>query len=153
MIFAASLLGAGLSFAQNRTISGTVVDAQGTPIPGVAVVVVGNSAIGAVTEMDGTFRLSVPNGANIEVSCIGYASQVLPTANRTTFDIVLEEDAEFLEETVVIGYGVQKKSDLTGADRRRPEGGQHPVSGSFHDRIHGNPEGCRLRSHLRRRGR
>jgi TonB-linked SusC/RagA family outer membrane protein len=115
MIFAASLLGAGMSFAQNRAISGKVVDAQGAPIPGVAVVVVGNSAIGAVTELDGTFRLNVPAGANIEVSCIGYASQVLSTANQTTFNIVLEEDTEFLDETVVIGYGVQRKSDLTGA--------------------------------------
>ena len=115
MIFAASLLGLGNAFAQNRAISGTVVDAQGTPIPGVAVVVVGNSAIGAVTEMDGTFRLNVPAGANIEISCIGYASQVIAIGNQTVFNVTLEEDAEFLEETVVIGYGVQKKSDLTGA--------------------------------------
>ena len=115
MIFAASLLGAGVSFAQNRAISGTVVDAQGAPIPGVAVVVVGNSAIGAVTEMDGSFRLNVPAGANIEVSCIGYANQVFAIGNQTVFNIVLEEDSEFLEETVVIGYGVQRKSDLTGS--------------------------------------
>ena len=71
MIFAASLLGLGNAFAQNRAISGTVVDASGAPIPGVAVVVVGNASIGAVTDENGTFRLNVPAGANINVSCIG----------------------------------------------------------------------------------
>ena len=115
MIFAASLLGLGNAFAQNRAISGTVVDASGAPIVGAAVVVVGNASIGAVTDADGAFRLSVPAGANINISCIGYADQTLAIGNQTVFNVVLEEDAEFLEETVVIGYGVQKKSDLTGA--------------------------------------
>jgi TonB-linked SusC/RagA family outer membrane protein len=115
MIFAASLLGLGNAFAQNRAISGTVVDATGAPIVGAAVVVVGNASIGAVTDADGAFRLSVPAGANINISCIGYADQTIAIGNQTVFNVVLEEDAEFLEETVVIGYGVQKKSDLTGA--------------------------------------
>ena len=114
MILAAGLLGT-VATAQNRAISGTVVDASGAPIVGAAVVVVGNASIGAVTNVDGTFRLSVPAGANINVSCIGYADQTVPVGNQTTFKFVLEEDAEFLEETVVIGYGVQRKSDLTGA--------------------------------------
>ena len=115
MIIASSLLGSGIAYAQNRAISGTVVDATGAPIPGVAVVVVGNNSIGTQTELDGTFRLSVPAGANINFSCIGYADQTLPVGNQTVFNIVMQEDAEFLEETVVIGYGVQRKSDLTGA--------------------------------------
>ena len=115
MIFAASLLGLGNAFAQNRAISGTVVDATGAPVVGAAIVVVGNASIGTVTEADGTFRLSVPAGANINVSCIGYADQTFAIGNQTVFNVTLEEDAEFLEETVVIGYGVQKKSDLTGA--------------------------------------
>ena len=115
MIFAASLLGLGNAFAQNRAISGTVVDASGAPIPGVAVVVVGNASIGAVTDENGAFRLNVPAGANINFSCIGYADQTFAVGNQTVFNVTLEEDAEFLEETVVIGYGVQRKSDLTGA--------------------------------------
>ena len=107
---------AGLTgFAQNRAISGTVVDENGAPVVGAAVVVVGNSSIGAVTDVNGAFRLNVPAGANINVSCIGYADQTVPTGNQTTFNFVLQEDTEFLDETVVIGYGVQKKSDLTGA--------------------------------------
>ena len=111
---AACLLGS-VAFAQNRAISGTVVDESGAPVVGAAVVVVGNTSIGAVTNADGTFRLNVPNGANINVSCIGYADQTLSTVNQTVFNIVLAEDTEFLDETVVIGYGVQRKSDLTGA--------------------------------------
>ena len=115
MVFAASLLGGGILSAQNRAISGTVVDATGAPVPGTAIVVVGNTSVGTVTELDGTFSLNVPAGASIEVSCIGYATQVLSTAGQTVFNIVLQEDTEFLDETVVIGYGVQKKSDLTGS--------------------------------------
>ena len=116
MIIAGSLLGTGLANAQNRrAISGTVVDASGAPIPGVAVVVVGNASIGAVTDENGTFRLNVPAGANINFSCIGFADQTFAVGNQTVFNVTLEEDAEFLEETVVIGYGVQRKSDLTGA--------------------------------------
>ena len=114
MIVAAGLLGT-VATAQNRAISGTVVDESGAPVVGAAVVVVGNTSIGAVTNQDGTFRLNVPAGANINVSCIGYADQTLSTANQSVFNITLQEDTEFLDETIVIGYGVQKKSDLTGA--------------------------------------
>ncbi len=114
MIVAAGLLGT-VATAQNRAISGTVVDESGVPVVGAAVVVVGNSSIGAVTDVNGAFRLNVPAGANINVSCIGYADQTVAIGNQTTFRFVLAENAEFLDETVVIGYGVQKKSDLTGA--------------------------------------
>ena len=114
MIVAAGLLGT-VATAQNRAISGTVVDESGAPVIGAAVVVVGNSSIGAVTDVNGVFRLNVPAGANINVSCIGYADQTVAIGNQTNFRFVLAENTEFLDETVVIGYGVQKKSDLTGS--------------------------------------
>ena len=114
MIVAAGLLGT-VATAQNRAISGTVVDESGAPVIGAAVVVVGNSSIGAVTDVNGAFRLNVPAGASINVSCIGYSDQTVAVGNQTTFRFVLAENTEFLDETVVIGYGVQKKSDLTGA--------------------------------------
>ena len=114
MIIAAGLLGT-VATAQNRAISGTVVDESGTPIPGAAVVVVGNTSIGAMTDLNGVFRLNVPAGANINVSCVGFAAQTVPVGDQTTFRFVLAEDTEFIDETVVIGYGVQRKSDLTGA--------------------------------------
>ena len=98
------------AFAQNKTIRGTVIDDTGAPVVGAAVVVVGNTSIGAVTGIDGSYRLNVPANANVEFSCIGYASQVVPVADKTVIDIILKEDTEFLDETVVIGYGVQRKS-------------------------------------------
>ena len=108
-------LGGFIASAQNRAIRGTVVDGTGAPVIGAAVVVVGNTSIGAVTDANGSFRLNVPSGSNLEVSCIGYASQVVPVGDRTEFAFVLVEDTEFIDETVVIGYGVQRKSDLTGS--------------------------------------
>jgi len=113
--FLAAFLGGLNVSAQNKAVRGKVVDASGAPIIGAAVVVVGNASIGAVTDLDGTYRLNVPSGSNIEVSCIGYASQVVPVGDKDEIDFVLVEDNEFIEETVVIGYGVQRKSDLTGS--------------------------------------
>jgi Outer membrane receptor for ferrienterochelin and colicins len=101
--------------AQNRTISGTVVDTNGDPVIGAAVVVVGNTSMGAATDMNGAFTLSVPAGSSISVESIGFQSQTLVVGNQSSFNIVLQDDTEMLEETVVIGYGVQRKSDVTGA--------------------------------------
>ena len=112
MIFAMTALGVS---AQNKAISGTVVDGAGVPVIGASVFVVGNTTNGAITDMDGKFTLSVPANSTISVSCIGYTTQVIPVGNQSVFNVVLVEDSEFLEETVVIGYGVQKKSDLTGS--------------------------------------
>ena len=108
-------LGSFSASAQTRTISGKVVDTGGQPVIGAAVTLVGNSRIGAATDINGAFTLNVPAGANIAIESIGYKTQTIAVGNQTKFDIVLEEDTEMLEETVVIGYGVQKKSDLTGA--------------------------------------
>jgi len=115
MILFAIILGTFSLGAQNRAISGTVLDEQGLPVIGAAVVVVGQSSTGAMTDNDGKFALSVPEGARIEVSCIGYVSQTVAVGTESTFNFVLSEDSQLLEETVVIGYGVQKKSDLTGS--------------------------------------
>ncbi|MBQ1646946.1 MAG: carboxypeptidase-like regulatory domain-containing protein, partial [Bacteroidales bacterium] len=104
-----------LAYAQNRPISGTVLDGSGQPVIGATVMVVGNSSLGTVTDADGRFALSVPAGSTISVSCIGYGTQTTPVGSQSVFNFVLEEDNEFLEETVVIGYGVQRKSDLSGA--------------------------------------
>ena len=116
-VIAASVmcLAGTLAYGQSRTVSGTVVDGSGQPVIGATVMVVGNSTIGTVTDADGKFALNVPAGANITVSCIGYSTQTVAVGAQSVLNFVLEEDNEFLEETVVIGYGVQRKSDLTGA--------------------------------------
>jgi len=100
-------------FAQNITVSGSVADGKKLPVIGAAVMEKG-TANGVVTDVDGKYSISVKSGAVLEISCIGYKT-VEMNAVAGTLDIVLTEDAELLEETVVIGYGVQKKSDLTGA--------------------------------------
>ena len=92
-----------------------MVDTNGQPVIGAAVTVVGNATIGAATDLDGAFSLSVPAGATISVESIGYKGQTLRVGDQSVFNIVLEEDNEMLEETVVIGYGTQKKRLLTGA--------------------------------------
>lgn len=82
MVFAMTALGA---IAQNRSISGTVVDQAGVPVVGAAVVVAGNSTNGAVTDLDGKFSLSVPSGAKLEVSCIGYASATVTVGEQSSY--------------------------------------------------------------------
>ena len=103
--------------AQNRAISGTVVDQQGQPVIGASVMVVGNSRVGTVTNADGTFSLSVPNGATMSVSCIGYTTETFVVGQQQSYNITLSEDTEFLEETVVRGNGVERKRAGASAHR------------------------------------
>ena len=112
MIFAISVL--GLS-AQNKPISGTVTDASGVPVIGAAVYVVGNVSSGVMTDEEGRYNLQAPQNSTIAVSCIGYATATVQIGAESVYNVVLQEDTQLLEETVVIGYGVQKKSDLTGS--------------------------------------
>ena len=115
MVFATCVLGGLELSAQNKPISGTVTDAQGVPVIGAAVFVVGNTSTGVMTDVDGKYTLSVPSNSSIAVSCIGYATQTIQVGSAAVYNVVLQEDTELLEETVVVGYGVQRKSDLTGA--------------------------------------
>ena len=114
-LFLTAMLLGTMSFAQNRSLSGRVVDQNGDPVIGASVVVVGNATLGAVTNVDGNYQLMVPPQSRVTVSCIGYTSQTVATEGRYVINFTLQEDSEFLEETVVIGYGVQRKSDLTGS--------------------------------------
>lgn len=101
-------------FAQS-SISGTVLDSSGSPVIG-ANVIVNGTLNGTTTDIDGRFTLAnVPASAELFVSFIGYVSQTIPVGTRTVFEIVLADDADFLDEIVVVGYGVQKKTNLTGA--------------------------------------
>lgn len=92
--------------------AGSVVDQTGLPVIGASVIEAGTTN-GIITDMDGKFSLSVQQGAVLQISCIGYVSVEIPAG--PDLSVVLQEDDEMLEETVVVGYGVQKKSSLTGA--------------------------------------
>ena len=115
MMAAALVLCSGNAFAQNRSLSGKVVDGTGAPIIGAAVMVAGQTSNGTVTDFNGQFQLTVPANATLIVSCLGFADKQVAVGNQSVVTIMLEEDVTYLDETVVIGYGVQKKSDLTGA--------------------------------------
>ena len=111
----AFVLSGVMAFAQTKTVTGTIVDEFGEPIIGANVLVKGTTN-GAVTDIDGNYSITgVSNADELVVSYIGYASQTFPVGNQTTFNITMKEDGENLEEVVVVGYGVQKKKDLTGS--------------------------------------
>lgn len=99
----------------NLTIRGTVSDDSGQAIIG-ANIVANGTTIGTVTDMDGKFELSVPPNAVLRITYVGYLSQdIRISAGKTNYAIILHEDTESIEEVVVIGYGVVKKSDVTGS--------------------------------------
>lgn len=95
-------------------LSGRVTDIHNEPLIGVNIVEKGTSN-GSVTDIDGRYSLSVPADAVIVFSYIGYTAQEIPRNGRSTIDIVLNEDSELLDEVVVVGYGTQRKVNLTGA--------------------------------------
>ena len=106
------------AYAQGKTVSGTVLDKSGESVIGASVVVKGTTN-GTITDFDGKFTLSnVPNNASLEISFVGYKTQVIPVQGKNTFNVTMVEDTEVLDEVVVVGYGVQKKSDVTGAMAR-----------------------------------
>ena len=103
------------AFAQNIDVSGTVVDKDGEPLIGATVIISGSSK-GTATDIDGNYTLkNVDPKARIIFSYIGYNSLEEKVDGRTTINVVLTDNAELLEEVVVVGYGVMKRTDLTGA--------------------------------------
>lgn len=103
------------AIAQTRTIKGRVIgDSDGEPLVGASVVEKGSNSNGVVADLDGNFTITIPNNATLVVSYIGFTTQqVKPSANNIV--VKLREDAAVLSDIVVVGYGVQKKSDVTGA--------------------------------------
>ena len=99
----------------NITVKGTVVDETGSPIPGVSVYVKGTTN-GTISDIDGNFSLSCPSDATLVFSYVGYTTQEIAVSNRPNLGTIsLKEDNKELEQVVVIGYGTQKKVDLTGS--------------------------------------
>ncbi len=97
---------------QKQTIKGTVKDANGDPVIGATIKVKGSTG-GTVTDVDGNFTLDAPNGAELEISSIGYLKQFVKA--KSNLAVTLKDDSQTLDELVVVGYGVQKKENLTGA--------------------------------------
>ena len=100
---------------QARKITGTLTDAVGEPIIGATVLEKGNPSNGTITDINGKFSLSVHPNAVISISYIGYITQNIKITNQTSLKVVMMDDTQALEEVVVVGYGSQKKANLTGA--------------------------------------
>ncbi|HAD02517.1 MAG TPA: SusC/RagA family protein, partial [Porphyromonadaceae bacterium] len=100
--------------AGNR-ITGVVTDASGEPIIGANVFEKGSTTNGTITDIDGRFTLEISSNGSLVVSYIGYQTQTVSVANRKDIKIQMKEDSELIEEVVVVGYGSQKKANLTGA--------------------------------------
>jgi len=105
------------AFAQNtQTISGKVVDNKGEALPGVSIVLKNNAMIGAITDADGNFSLTVPPGKQtLTVSFLGMATQEIAVTGTSPLNIVMKEDTQTLGEVVVVGFGTQKKESVVGA--------------------------------------
>ena len=118
-ILTISFLSAFLAYAQ-QSVSGTVKDSKGQPVAGAVVMLQGSSSIAAVTSESGQWQLTIPAGSSVknpilEFSCISYKTASIPLGLKTVIDITLEDDAELLDEVVVVGYGAMRRSDLTGS--------------------------------------
>lgn len=110
----ATLLVSVNMFAQKVTVTGKITDASGQPVIGAAVFEKGTSN-GAATDVDGSYSISVNAGATLVYSCIGYADATRTATSNGAINVTLDEDTTILDETVVVGYGTQKKVNLTGA--------------------------------------
>ena len=111
------LLGSALQgAAQNRVIRGLVVDASGNPLPGVTIYAEGKEARGVQTDLSGRYALQgLAENDVVHFTYIGFETQTFTVGNNSTLDVVMKEDAEVLEETVVVAFATQKKESLIGA--------------------------------------
>lgn len=117
MTLAGALLFSTLVFAQSSlTVSGTVSDSGGVPLPGVNVLIEGTT-VGTITDINGQYNLEVPNPqtASLFYSFIGFQHLTVPVNNQSTLNVTLQEDFIGLDEVVAIGYGVVRRKDLTGS--------------------------------------
>ena len=104
---------AAASAQDSYTLSGVVKDSEGLPLPGVVVMVHGGAT--AITDIDGNYSVRIKRGATVDFSCLGYVTETVETTGQARLDIILKEEANVLDEVVVVGYGTQKKTNLTGA--------------------------------------
>lgn len=138
------LLWVSTVYSQSRAVTGTVTDESGSPMPGVNVIIKGTT-VGTTTDVNGNFTLQANSGDVIVVSFIGYTPQEVVVGNQTRIDFRLQEDVATLQEVVVVGYGVQKRSDLTGAiSSVSGEDVRQSISTSFDQALQGRVAGVQI---------
>ncbi|MES2795967.1 MAG: SusC/RagA family TonB-linked outer membrane protein [Bacteroidota bacterium] len=114
MFFAVTILVSSSLYAQEAMVSGKITDASdGTGIPGTSIAIKGTTK-GVVTDVNGAFKISVPAGATLVISSVGYLTQQIVVGNKTEIDVALATDAKTIEEVIVVGYGTQKRKEISG---------------------------------------
>ncbi len=119
--------------AQKHKVTGTVTDENGDPLIGVTVAENGTTSNGVITDFDGNYSIDVSSNSTLTFSYVGYLTQNIKAGNSSTLNVTMKEDNALLDEVVVVGYGVQRKSDVTGALTRVSEKqlNSRPVSNAF----------------------
>lgn len=119
LITAAILLAAAtrvFAAADELTVSGVVLDSKKEPVIGAVVMLQGSTTVHAITDVDGKYSIKVPGGkAVLDFSCLNYKSVSIPVNGRSVINVTMEDDAQLLDEIVVVGYGAMRRSDLTGS--------------------------------------
>lgn len=130
---------------QDNKVTGTVLDPTGMPVIGANIKIKGTTN-GTITDMDGKFSLEVPKDGTLVVTYVGYANQEISVGNQKTLSITLKEDSEALDELVVVGYGVVKKSDLTGSVSTVKSSDLNSIpSGSVMEALQGRSAGLQVK--------
>ncbi len=115
LLITPEVTGSDLTVQQQKSVSGKVTDTHGSPLPGVTVVVKGTTT-GIITDNNGSYSLTkVPENATLQFSFVGMKTQEVPVNNKNTINIILEDENVSIDEVVAIGYGTQKKKDITSA--------------------------------------
>jgi len=140
------------NYVADVTVTGTVLDETGLPLPGATVSVSGTTS-GTITDIDGKFSISVSESAELIFSYIGYEPQRVSVGNQTTINVTLRPDATALDEVIVIGYGTAKRSDLTGSvGSVNAESLRERPSSSLNQALAGRVSGVQVNSNSGRPG-
>lgn len=133
-----------LAAAQSKQVTGTVQDTAGEPAIGASIVEKGNTGNGTITDMNGQFSITVPQSATLIISYVGFQTQEIALNGRTSINVKLKEDSEQLEEVVVVGYGTQKKADLTSAIATLDPAEVLKAPGGIENALQGNVAGVNV---------
>ena len=137
------LITATVLYGQGRTVSGTITDEEGSPLPGVTVTIKGTTT-GTVTDIDGNYNISVNDGDILVFSFVGFDSQEMAVGSRSVLDLAMSGATE-LSEVIIVGYGSQRQEDLTGAIQVvSAEKLAEVPTASFQDALQGNAPGLQV---------
>lgn len=134
----------GIGFAQQKSVTGTVTDPQGVPLLGATVLVVGTNT-GASTDFDGNYSISAEEGNVLEFSYVGYETDTRRVGNSSTYNVTLQPEANVMDEVIIVGYGVQRKSEVTGAiSQVKGDAVKNLVTPSFESQLAGRSSGVQI---------